>query len=380
MFKKKNISGLQMLQVCVISGFVSIGGIFTLSGVVGSDDLGRNAGVILAALLSLSLIAPVYISWLLPYPRFGSQLFFALLCALGMIFMVQDFVFEIMQVPGHCGSGFSAGNCYFADGLGALIYYIIFPILWLIHCALLIWHTKDKNNIRSKTKAEKKRIALSRVYAPYVALSLIFLFFTYCLVINNLGSKPPKQNAELRAKAERIKQSQERSLHSVSVKTTLINLTSSLDDVCFEKYTELIHKCGVVTVGYYGILGDFSATMRELDKALLDNGWSSSSWTGQTDIVYELEDYHTSKAQNIRTISDMNYEKNEVTLSIEVYPVPIQEQDDSFLYDQEVEGSTEYTDYEERRARSVEEVNHAALDAEAKFVVSMRVGQSYYES
>lgn len=40
-------------------------------------------------------------------------------------------------IPGRCGSGFSEGNCFWAEGLGEIIYIGIIPVAFIVGTALL---------------------------------------------------------------------------------------------------------------------------------------------------------------------------------------------------------------------------------------------------
>lgn len=71
----------------------------------------------------------------------------AALLYLAILVCLFDISFGGWGIPGKCGSGFSIGNCFLAEGLGEMIYLLAIPILYVLGTILLIINKKTKERI-----------------------------------------------------------------------------------------------------------------------------------------------------------------------------------------------------------------------------------------
>ena len=63
---------------------------------------------------------------------------------LAILILLLDVTIGGWGIPGHCGSGFSTGNCFLADGLGEFVYLFCMPPLFICGTSLMIINRRTK--------------------------------------------------------------------------------------------------------------------------------------------------------------------------------------------------------------------------------------------
>lgn len=89
-------------------------------------------------LISISLIAPFFISFFAPSTKNNRKKLLipaAILIGINLL-AVLDYWAEV-SFEATCGTGFGAGNCFFMEGLGIVLYYLLIPVLLIASNILL---------------------------------------------------------------------------------------------------------------------------------------------------------------------------------------------------------------------------------------------------
>ena len=63
---------------------------------------------------------------------------------LAILILLLDMTIGGWGIPGRCGSGFSTGNCFLADGLGEFVYLFCMPPLFICGTSLMIINRRTK--------------------------------------------------------------------------------------------------------------------------------------------------------------------------------------------------------------------------------------------
>ena len=63
---------------------------------------------------------------------------------LAILILLLDVTIGGWGIPGHCGSGFSTGNCFLADGLGEFVYLFCMPPLFICGTSLMTINRRTK--------------------------------------------------------------------------------------------------------------------------------------------------------------------------------------------------------------------------------------------
>lgn len=113
-----------------------------------------------------------------------------LLYSIALICML-DMTVGSWGIPGRCGEGFSRGNCFFAEGLEELIYFVAVPVCFAIGTFLLWLNKRAKQKyIHNQSKGLKERALLSMLSQQrkeklkrVILASLPFVFFVYIFLL-----------------------------------------------------------------------------------------------------------------------------------------------------------------------------------------------------
>ena len=71
---------------------------------------------------------------------------------LAILILLLDMTIGGWGIPGRCGSGFSRGNCFLADGLGEFVYLFCMPPLFICGTILMTINHRTKDR-RSRKKS-----------------------------------------------------------------------------------------------------------------------------------------------------------------------------------------------------------------------------------
>lgn len=355
--------------------------------------VGRVSGFFVIAGSCSLLLFILYLSYFYPLGVANLRLFTPVVFILfSIVTLVQlDLVLTDVELPGHCGEGFSTGNCFMVDGLVMILYV---PVLFLSHFVLLVLLSSNffikKRRLRRSAGVQSSAIKRKH-YQAVKKSSKIFLFVALVfgilyMIMAAYASWPPRDGPELAAQSAEIINKFKNGTRSIAAGAGLSRIDSAIHDVCYRSYDYAIYDCSIRITTFYGVRGNFREGMDKLARTLKDQGWTASQYDS---IEYVLNDYYEehevekNTSTEVSSLPSMLYIRNEEGMWIETMGVAIKEEvgAEPFDYSQEVQSKRSYDVlFENRDIKSYDTIISKAIKEHFDFVIILQTQDDYYHS